>query len=260
MRESMHKSLAFSVFLIAAVVLQSGVHAYFNETFLTTTVTLSNSTSAHVIETVNLYVSNSSVAQYNQDRQAVNLTLSGWQQALGSGLLVQHILNPKSSISNFTLLPGPLVLNGNGGNAALSLSYYAKNVTNVANVAPRQFEYAFNSTVFNFMHTASGPALFPQSRLVIILPNGASLSTVYPAPDLPLANATGGYGNDTVFTWDSGEPLQKFSFVFMITETPQQEVIKYFSYVYGNYAMLVWAAAAIILAAILVYIYLKVLR
>ncbi len=260
MRESMHKSLVFVAFLLAAVMLQSGVHAYFNETYLSTTVTLSNNTAAHVTESVNLYVSNSSIAQYNQYRQAVDLTLSGWQQALGSGLVVQHILNPRASISNFTLLPGPLVFSGNGGYAALTMSYYANNVTDVANIAPRKFEYSFNSSVFNFMHTASGQSLFPASRLVVVLPGGASLVSVYPAPDSPLANVSGEYGNSSVFTWDSGEPLQKFSFVYVITETPQQEVLRYFNYVYDNYTMLVYALAALVLAAIVAYIYVKVLR
>jgi len=256
----MHKSLAFAVFLFAAVMLQSGVHAYFNETYLSTTVTLSNNTAAHVTETVNLFVSNSSIAQYSQYRQAVNLTLNGWQQALGSGLVVEHILNPRSSISNFTLLPGPLVLNGNGGYAALTMSYYAGNVTNVANIAPRKFEYSFNSSVFNFMHTASGQSLFPNSKLVIVLPGGAQLVSLYPAPDSPLANVSGGYSNSTIFIWDSGEPLQKFSFVYVMTQTPQQEVMAYITYVYYKYTLPVYAVMIIILVAIFAYIYLKVLR
>jgi hypothetical protein len=253
--------LVFAVFILAAAILQPGVHAYFNETYLSTTVTLGNSTTARVVETVDLYVSNSSAAQYNQDREAVNLTLSGWQQALGSGLLVQHILNPRSSISNFTFLPGPLTILGNGGySAILTMSYYAENATSVTNIAPREFQYSFNSTVFNFMHTASGESLFPYSKLTITVPSGASVASVYPAPDFPLPNAAGAYTNDSMLYWNSGEPLQKFTFVYSIMETPQQEVMQYFAYVYNRYALLVWALAAVVLAAIAVYIYMRVLR
>lgn len=257
----MRTSFVFAVFLLAAVMLQPGVHAYFNETYLSTTVTLGNSTTAHVVETVDVYVSNSSAAQYNQDREAVNLTLRGWQQALGASLLVQHILNPRSSIYGFTFLPGPLTISGNGGyDAVLTLSYYAKNVTDVVNIAPREFEYSFNSTAFDFMHTASGESLFPNSKLTMVVPSGAVVAEVYPAPDSPLPNSAGEYANDTALSWSSGEPLQKFTFVYVLAETPQQEVTQYFDYVYGNYTLLVYALAALILAAIVAYIYVKVLR
>jgi hypothetical protein len=257
----MQKSLALAAFVLATVFLQTGVHAYFNETYLTTTVTLGNSTTVHVAETISVYVSNSSVAQYNQDRQAVNLTLSGWEQALGSTLLMQHILNPKASISNFTFLPGPLqVLGNSGGTAILTMSYYANNVTNVTNIAPRKFEYAFNSTALNFEHTASGQALYPNSKFTIVVPDDAAVTSVYPAPDTPQPSAAGNYGNATTFSWSSGEPLQKFTFVYVITETPQQEVMQDFEYVYGNYAAQLWSLAAIAVIAIVVYVYAKVFR
>lgn len=259
--DPMRRTLALAAFIFAAVMLQHGAQAYFNATYLTTTVYLGNTTTAHVVETISLYVSNSSVATYNQDRQAVNLTLNGWQQVVGSSLFAEHIFNPRGSISNFTYLPGPLVPSSSGGGyATLTMSYHSVNVTSVVNIAPRKFEYRFNSTVFSFLHTAGGQSLFPASRLNIIIPAGASLVSVYPAPDAPQPNALGGYGNATTFSWNSGEPLQKFTFAYTIMQTPQQEVVSYFSGLYRNYTVAFYALAAFVAAAIVAYIYFKTFR
>ena len=255
----MRKSLSIAAFLMATFILQYGVSAYFNATYLSTTVSLSNSTTAHIVETITLYVSNSSIATYNQDRQAVNLTLNGWQQAVGSSLFSEHIYNPRGSISNFTYLPGPRTSSG-GGYATLTMSYYASNVTTVTDVAPRKFDYAFNNTVFSFMHTASGESLFSDSALKIIIPSGASLVSVYPAPDSPLPNALGGYANSTTFSWNSGEPLQKFTLVYVTTETPQQEVLRYFSGLYESYTDAIYALVAVAIVAIVAYVYAKTFR
>ncbi|VVB76879.1 Uncharacterised protein [uncultured archaeon] len=257
----MRKSLMLAMFLVFMLVMQPRVNASFNVTYLTTSVTFTNSTTAHVVEMIDLHATDASVGQYQQYRQAFNLSLSDWQQGIGSSLMVQHIINPKSSISNFTFLPGPMSISGHDGYAVLTLNYYAKNVTSMAVIGPRKFQYAFNATSFSFMHTASGQSLFPNAKLVLTTPAGSSLISVYPAPDFPQPNKQGAYADsNNTFTWSSGEPLQKFTFVYVTTETPQQEVVNYFTSIYQGYSALIYAAAALILAAIIIYIYIKVAR
>lgn len=254
----MQRTLALIIFLLAGAMLQTSLHAFINATYLSTTVTLTNSTDAHVFETINLDISNSSVAQYNQARQAVNLSLDSWRQVIGSQLLVQHIL--KGGIYNFTYLPGPLTITStSGGSAVLTMSYNVKNVSTSVNIAPRQFEYSMNDSIFNFMHTASGQALFKNSRLTIIVPDDADILAVYPAPDSPQVNNLGKYANST-FSWFLGEPLQKFSLVYTITQTPQQEVLGYLKNIYANYRDILFATLGVLLIVGIAYIYFKMLR
>ncbi len=257
----MRASLAFAAFLVLGMLASGSVSAYFNATYLSTTVFLKNSTTAHVVEGVQVYISNSSISTYNQDRQAFNLSLGSWQRALGgSPYLTQHILNPKSSISNFTFLPGPITPASNGGGyASLTMSYDASNVTSVVSVAPRQFEYTLNNSVFNFVHTASGQSLLPSARLTILVPNGTQVVTIYPLPDFPQPNQFGKYSG-TSFSWYSGEPLQNFNFVYITTQTPEQEVVQFFNYVYDNYSALVYALVVLAVAAIAAYIYFRFFR
>jgi len=242
---------------LAFLLMPATAFAYINVTYITTTVYLSNSTTAHVVEQINLYVSNSSVAQYQQYRTAISQTLSGWQSALGTSLLVQHILNPKSSISNFTLLPGPISQSGNGGIAQLTMDYYANNVTSVVSVSPRRFLYTFNASAFNFQHTASGQALFPNSKLQITIPSGAQAlqSSIYPLPDYP----TGNYANVTQFSWYQSEPLNKFSFSYVITKSLQQEVVQFFTGVYNSNRIIIYLVVIAVLAAALLYTYFKII-
>lgn len=250
-------SMLFAILLVIETV---QVQAYFNATYLTTTVFLTNSTTVHVVESTQLYVSNASIGTYNQDRQAFNLSLNDWQKAVGSPFLVQHILNPKGSISNFTFLPGPITPAENGGGyASLTISYDAKNITDVVNVAPRKFEYAFNNSVFNFLHTGSGQSLLPNTRLTMMVPAGAQLVKIFPVPDYPQPNSVGQY-NSTSFAWFSGEPLQNFDFIYITTQTPQQEVIQYFSGVYENYKPLIYLLVILIIVVAAFYIYIKVFR
>jgi hypothetical protein len=246
---------ALAVFSLLLLMSAVSTKAYFNTTALSTTVFLTNSTTAHVVEGIELYVSNSSLGTYTQDRQAFNLSLSNWQKATGSPFLTEHILNPYSSISNFTFLPGPIVsANNSGGYASLTMSYYVSNVTSEANIAPRQFEYSLNPDVFNFLHTASGQALPANARLTLIVPNGTRIVGVYPAPDFPLPSAAGNY-TGTQFAWYSGEPLQNFQFSYIITQTPQQEVMSFFSDIYDHYAALLYLLLLLFLVAVAVYAY-----
>lgn len=258
----MRAPLVFAAFFLLSTLAVGSVEAYFNATYLSTTVFLTNSTSAHVVEGVQLYVSNASISTYNQDRQAFNLSLGNWQKVIGSSpFLTQHILNPKSSISNFTFLPGPITPSGTGGGgyASLTMSYDAQNVTSVVSIAPRQFEYSLNSSVFNFLHTASGQSLLSSARLTITVPNGTQVVTVYPLPDFPQPNSFGQYAG-TSFSWYSGEPLQNFNFIYIVTETPQQEVVQYFSSIFTDYTTLIYVLIILAVVAIAAYFYFRIFR
>ncbi|MEM3181200.1 MAG: hypothetical protein QW091_01135 [Candidatus Micrarchaeaceae archaeon] len=225
--------------------------AYFNVTGLTTTVSLSNSTSAQVTESLHVFISNSSISEYVRDRAAVNQTLSNWKNVLDTSLLVQHIFNPKSSIENFTLLPGPAIMQGENAYAYITFTYVANNVTDVKQIGPRQFEYTFNDSSFNFRHTASGEALFQNATLNIILPKSVKLAMpVYPIPDYPY-----NYANATELTWSSAEPLNNFRLSYTITESLQQEVTNFFTHIYPQHAVVVYVIIVFAAAAVIVFTY-----
>lgn len=241
------------VLLLSIVLVMPVERALINVTYVNTTVILSHNTTGKVVEVLNLYLSsNVSVSQYLQDRAAINLTLSEWQKALNTNLLVEHILNPESSIYGFDFLPGPVTTVGNTGIAQITMRYYVSNVTTVREIAPRKFEYTFNSNVFNFVHTASGEALLQDGRLNIILPAGSQVLSIYPLPDYPQISFLGNYTNDTLFSWYAGEPLSKFTFTYVVTQSLGQEVISYFQSLLTVYRAWFYAfifAAIIIIAA-----------
>ncbi len=244
----------------AAVVLFLAATSYasINVTFVNTTVILNGTPRAHVIETLNLQVSNSSIGVYEQDRVALNLTITDWQKVLEDGLPSEFILNPRSSISQITLLPGPLVETGPGlgGTAILTVDYYANNITTSSNIGPRDFEYVFNSSALNFEHTASGEALQAGYRLNLIIPRGAQIVSIYPLPDSPGPTLVNNYKNVTQFSWYAEEPLQKFTFTYTITESLQQEVLDYFENAYSKYGfyILLVIVAIIVIGAVYWYV------
>ncbi len=243
--------LVFSA--IAVLLLLAGsLSAYMNVTYLNTTVILNQNTSARVVEIFSIYVSNSSVSQYIQDRQAINPTVTSWQQALNTNLLVEHILNPMSSVYNFKILPGPIQPSLNGGNAKLEISYYVSNVTGAMQIAPREFMYSLNDSVFNYLHTASGEALPVNARLNIILPQGASIVSLYPLPDYPQFSFIGNYSGISEVSWFSGEPLSNLSLKYVTYQSLETEVLQYFSGVYSQYSLEIVIAAA---AAVALYIF-----
>ncbi len=257
--------IAFSVLLITAfmtaLLMPSPVKAYFNVTYLNTTVFLNKNTSAYVVETLTLYVSNSSINQYILDTRAINLTLSDWQNAINTNLLVEHILNPKSNLYDFKFSPGALAVYGNYGYAQLEMSYYVANVTTVKNIGPRKFEYTFDDNVFNFQHSASGQILPQNAQLNMIVPKGAQIVNVYPPPNLP--NKFGilvNYTNVTKLSWYSGEPLSSFNFTFIITESPGQEVFNFFNRIYTQYEYLIYAVVILVIILIISYLYIKTTR
>ncbi len=253
--------LGYPLLIAIGLVLIGNVHAYYNVTFLNTTVILNPNSSARVVETLGIFVSNASVTQYIQSRDAVgtNGQLSSWQKIIYSTQLTEHIVNIHHSAYGFDFLPGPLVKQYNGGSAILTMSYYVNNVTTISNIAPRKFEYTFNSSVFNFESTTSGQALPYDTRLNIIIPQGAQLNKTYPLPDSPppTSEYLNQYTNYTSFSWFSGEPLGQFSFSFIITQSLQNEVFAYFAKIYDNYSWILYVGLAALIAIILIYVYLK---
>ncbi len=239
----------FSIMLLSS--------AYMNVTYLNTTIILNNDTSAHVIEIVSLSISNSSIQQYNHDRDAINLTISDWQKALDTNILVEHILNPVSSVSKFTFLPGPIMYNGNGDIANLEMNYYVSNITTANQIAPRKIEYQFDNKVFNFIHAASGQALPENARLNIILPQGAEIVSLYPLPDYPQLSFIGNYSGTHYLSWYSGEPLAKFSLSYILTQSMQEEVAGFFNNIIFNYTAYIYLALIIIVIIGIAYLLVK---
>ncbi len=259
--DGVEMKLGYLLLVAIAIALIGNANAYYNVTYLNTTVILNPNSSAHVVETVGIFVSNASVTQYVQSRDAVstNGQLSSWQKIIYSTQLTEHIVNIHHSAYGFDFLPGPLVKQYNGGSAILTMSYYVNNVTTVSNIAPRKFEYTFNNSVFNFESTTSGQALPYDTRLNIIIPKGAQLNKTYPLPDnpQPTSEYLNQYTNYTSFSWFSGEPLEQFSFSFIITQSLQDEVFAYFAGIYGRYSEALYLALAAVIAIVLVYVYLK---
>jgi|SRR5208283_2354883 len=222
---------------------------------ITTQVTLNISTSASVQETFNISVSNSSVSQYISDRTALNLTLSNWQSIIGSSL-TQHIINPKTGVYNFRLLPGPL-LSSPGGvqQAVITILYDVNNVTAVNQTAPRTFVYSFNPDVFNYQHEQSGEVLTANSTLTIILPKSAKITTIFPIPDYPTTFITG--SNVTTVSWFYQEPLSKFALTFVTGESVQHEVLSFFAAIYDYLGIFTYVIIIVAVLLFILYTYFK---
>ncbi len=231
--------------------------ASYTVTHLNVTLVLDINTSAQVTELLTVEMSNSSVSQYLTNRVALNLTLSDWQELVGP-LLVQHIINPSTSVHNFKLLPGS-VMSSNGINTAYILvGYTVSNVTSVNQTAPRTFVYDFNPDVFNFEHGASGQVLIPNTTLTIVMPKGAVIKSAYPLPDYPPSAFTSGYKNTTTIAWLYSEPLSKFNLTFVIMESIQTEVTSFFVGIYNALGAFTYVIIAIVVLLVLLYTYLRV--
>ncbi|MGC8587197.1 MAG: hypothetical protein ACP5K9_02840 [Candidatus Micrarchaeia archaeon] len=255
----MRSALIVSLIVLLALAVQPA-HAYFNMTYLNVTVVPQLNGSAYVTETYYLYITGPSVYQYNSYRQAINFTISSWQQALGVSGLTEHIINPSSSLYDFKFLPGPPQYSGTTATAEILMSYYVNNVTSINETAPRRFEYSFNSYVFNFAHTASGTALPANTRLNIIIPKEAKVVSVYPLPDYPSTGFIGNYTGKTEFSWYSQEPLSKFVFIYIVPQSLGDEVLSYFSNLYNRYSVLLYVLLAILVVGVVAYLYFKVVR
>jgi len=248
------RAVSLLIVMLALVPLVGLANASYNITHMKVSVFLNQNTSAHINETVVVAISNQSVSQYQTSRLALNLTLSQWQQLVGTQL-TEHIINPKGSIYNFVLLPGPVVQNGMTYSSDIILSYDVNNVTTVNQTSPRVFIYTFKPSVFNFQHGASGQLLGTNTTLNITIPGGARIRSVYPIPDAPPYGITNNFANTTAISWFSGEPLSKFTLVFEVDQSLRQEVGTFFSKVYqilGIYAYLI-IVAVILLFVLYVY-------
>ena len=217
---------------------------------LNVTLTLKPNTSAQVNEVLRVLVSNASVSQYSMNRLAFNLTLSDWQKLLGP-MLVQHIINSNESLYNFKFFPGPITTQAGQSAAYVIMTYTVPNVTFVNQTSPRQFLYSFNPKVLNFNHGVSGEVLIENTTLTITVPQGATIETAYPLPDLPPYASLSNYKNLSSVSWIYGEPLSKFSFTFLMQQSIQGEVASFFRSVYNIFGIFSYV---IIAAAVLLFI------
>ncbi len=227
---------------------------------LNVTITLNQSSTAQVTEVLSLVLTNTSIQQYSTNRVALNLTLSQWQLIVGPQL-VEHVVSPESSIYNFKFLPGPVVTDQYGTSRAnITLVYYVTNVTSFNRTAPRTFVYKFNPKVLNFEHGVSGVVLGNDTTLTIKLPNTAAITSIYPVPDLPPNAFTKGYKNVTQISWLYGEPLSKFTLIFVIKQSIQGEVVGFFNAIYeylGIFTYIIIAAAVVLF---MLYVYIRAIR
>lgn len=215
---------------------------------------LNPNTSVHVNETIQIGIGNQSIKQYQTNRVALNLTVSQWQQLIGSQL-TEHIINPKGSIYNFVLLPGPVFQSGNNYEADIILSYDVNNVTIVNQTSPRVFVYNLRSNVFNFQHGASGQVLSPNTTLNITIPPGATIKSVYPIPDAPANGITTNYANVSSISWFYGEPLSTFDMVFVVNQSLRSEVLTFFSAVYHTLGIYSYILIAVVILLFVLYVY-----
>jgi hypothetical protein len=228
--------------------------ASYNVTSINVNMYLNQNTSAHINETIQVAITNQSIKQYQTDRIALNLTVSQWQQLIGPQL-EEHIINPKGSIYNFVLLPGPVVQSGAAYRADVVLSYDVNNVTVVNQTSPRVFVYTLRPNVFNFQHGASGEVLSPNTTLNVTIPNGAKIQSVYPIPDYPPYGLTNNYANVSSVSWFFGEPLSRFTLVFVVNQSIRQEVGAFFSKVYQTLGIYSYLLIAAIIAIFILYVY-----
>ena len=255
--ERMRPLILIAVVVFSLAIFAQSSFASYNITGFSTTVTLNTSGSAAVTEVLPVILTNSSISQYNIDRAALNLTLGQWQEILGP-TLTQHIINIKKGVHSFKLLPGPVTQSIIGQYVAqVMIVYDVYNVTSVNQTAPRTFNYAFNSSVFNFQHATSGQVLPRNAQLTIILPSGSRLISVFPLPDSPSNLLTAGYADVTQLTWNSGEPLSKFTLTFTTTQSMQAEVIQFFAAIYNALGILTYFIIGIAVLLFILYTYFK---
>jgi hypothetical protein len=230
--------------------------ASYNVTHLNTTLVLNSTGAAQVKEILTVGVSgNDSIKQYSTARLSLNFTISQWQDLVGPEL-AEHIVNPRTGVSDFNLLPGPIVnLSLYKHIAYITMSYEVNNVTAVNQTGPRIFRYTFNDNVFNFEHAASGLVLFPNATLNVVLPPNSKVISIYPLPDLPVSGIAQDYQNTTQFSWNQGEPLSQFTLTFTSQEGLQDEVLGFFSSVYQSLGALVYVIIVAVAVAFVAYTY-----
>jgi hypothetical protein len=229
------KGLNILLVLVLLSVLLLSAKATYTVQNLNTTLTLNKNTRGAVTETFKVSINNASVSQYSTNRLALNLTLSDWQQLIGP-MLVQHIINSNESLYNFKFFPGPVVTVGGQNTAYIIMTYTVNNVTTVNETAPRQFLYQFNPKVLNFEHAVSGEVLTGNTTFTIVVPSGAVIKSAY------------------------REPLSKFSFTFLITQSLQEEVGKFFESAYNFFGIFTYIIIAAAILLFMVYTYYRASR
>ncbi len=250
-----YKLMVF-IFLALALILFANIsNASYTVTQINTTVIINLNSTAQVMESINISISNESLKQYSIDRAGLNLTLSNWQSII-SPQIVPHIINPKSGVYGFNLLPGPIKKTYYGGIATIYMNYYVKNVTSINQTGPRNFIYTFNSDVLNFAHGSNGVVLSPNTRLNIILPPTSKIISIYPIPDSP-QTTLGNFTNITKVSWFDGEPLYNFKLVFVSKESIFDEVIKFFNSLYAQLGIFLYLIIIGVVLAIIFYTYIK---
>jgi hypothetical protein len=245
------------IMLLALLVPLAGmVHASYTVSGIYVNVMLNPNTSATVNETILVQISNQSLSQYSTSRMALNLTLSDWQHIIGPQL-EQHIINPRGSIYDFRFFPGPIFSGRKGYNASIELMYNVNNVSTVRQISPRVFEYSFDPAVFNFENGASGEVLSPNTTLTLNMPRGAQIRSIYPTPDSPIGGFANNYRNVTSVSWNSGEPLTRFTLIFLIHESLSDEVAGFFDGIYLALGLYSYVVVAVIVVALVLYLYYK---
>lgn len=250
--------VAISILLASGIV--NAATAAYTVTNINTTVVLNQNTTAKVTEEITVHINNASVAQYTIDRSGLNLTLSNWQSIIGPQL-IPHIINEKTGIYDFNLLPGPVTYNaiGNNDSAVLYMSYHVNNATFVNMTGPRRYLYRFNPTILNFAHGISGEVLAANTRFNIIIPNGSSIISVYPLPDYPTL-VTQNMSNVTRLTWENAEPLYDFKLVFVLNTSLMSEVVAFFGSIYSALGVITYLIIGAAVVLLVIYTYLKTER
>ncbi len=227
--------------------------ASYNVTNINTTVLINPNGSAYVTEVLRIRIANISVQQYTIDRSGLNLTLSNWQSLVGPGL-VPHIINKRSGIYGFGLLPGPVVLEDALPTANIYMHYYVSDIATITQTGPRTYNYRFNNSNLNFAQGAEGVVLGQNMRLNVIIPNDSVITTVYPLPDYPpiTQNST---ANE--ISWYAGEPLYEFSLVFTMKTSTTQEVLGFFGFIYSATGPAIYIIIGTVVLLFIVYTYLK---
>ncbi len=253
-------SMSRYLVLIAAlsiVALAGTSFASYNVSSINTTVTISQNGSAYVTDVLHVTVGNASVEQYTVDRSGLNLTLSDWQSLIGPQL-VPHVINKRSGIYGFNLLPGPVFLQNARHVANIYMHYYVSNIATINQTGPRTYKYTFNASDLNFAQGVGGVVLGQNMRLNIILPNASTVITAYPLPDYPSPSQN--LTSAQALSWYAGEPLYSFELVFQVKTSTTTEVLDFFGSIYSALGSLVYILIGGAVLLFIIYTYFKIGR
>lgn len=253
----MHRYAPIFIALLSIAALSGFSSASYNVTRINTTVAISPNGSAYVTDVLFIRMSNASVQQYTIDRSGLNLTLSDWQSLVGPQL-VPHVINKRSGIYGFDLLPGPVVLENAVHTASIYMHYYVSDIATVNQTGPRTYQYSFNASDLNFAQGVGGVVLGQNTRLNIVLPNSSAVTTAYPLPDYPSPsqNLTGAQ----MLSWYAGEPLYNFELVFQVKTSTTSEVLGFFGSIYDALGSFVYVIIGGAVLLFIIYTYFKIGR